>query len=74
MKRWAIPLFSALALLVTGCALIDDNDDDAPPDEPAVVVVEEGQRVVLPAFETTLRFVEKTEDSRCPANVVCISG
>ena len=70
MKRWPLALLSVLALLLTRCALVDDNAD--PPDEPALVVVEEGQRVVLPAFETTLRFVEKTEDSRCPVNVVCI--
>ena len=66
-------LLGALALLlsVAGCSLLDDNDA-ATPEEPTVVVVEEGQRVVLPAFDATLRFVEKTEDSRCPANVVCI--
>ena len=32
----------------------------------------EGQRVVLPALDATLTFVRKTDDSRCPANVICV--
>ena len=74
MKRTFLLRLGTLALLLSlaGCAIVNDNDDADLPDEPGVVVVEEGQRVALPAFETTLRFVEKTEDSRCPANVVCI--
>ena len=74
MKRWAIPLLSALAMLfwLAGCSLLDDNDSADTPEEPAVVVLQEGQRITLPAFEATLTFVDKTEDSRCPANVVCI--
>ena len=74
MKRWILPLLSAPAMLLwlAGCAILDNNDSADTPDEPAVVVVQEGQRIALPAFEATLTFVEKTEDSRCAANVVCI--
>ncbi len=74
MKRWILPLLSAPAflLLLAGCAIVDDNDAADTLDDPAVVVVQEGQRIALPAFGATLMFVEKTEDSRCAANVVCI--
>ncbi len=74
MKRWILPLLSAPAILLglAGCAILGDNDAAGTPDEPAVVVLQEGQRIALPAFEATLTFVEKTEDSRCAANVVCI--
>ncbi len=73
MNRSAIPLLSALAMLLglAGCAILDDNDSAAPEAED-VVVLQEGQRIALPTFDATLTFVEKTEDSRCPANVVCI--
>jgi len=73
MNKSAIPLLSALAMLLglAGCAILDDNDSAAPEAED-VVVLQEGQRIALPAFEATLTFVEKTEDSRCAANVVCI--
>ena len=72
MKRWILPLLSAPAMLLglAGCSLLDDNDDT--PEESTVVVAQEGQRIALPAFEATLTFVEKTQDSRCAANVVCI--
>ena len=73
MKRWATLLLSASAMLLglAGCSLADDNDA-APPEERDGVVLQEGQRTVLPAYDATVTFVEKTEDSRCPANVVCI--
>ncbi len=73
MNRSAIPLLSALAMLLglAGCAILDDNDSAAPEAED-VVVLQEGQRITLPAHDATLTFVEKTEDSRCAANVVCI--
>ncbi|MFB3133296.1 MAG: hypothetical protein ACE10K_12315 [Rhodothermales bacterium] len=73
MNKSAIPLLSALAMLLglAGCAILDDNDSAAPEAED-VVVLQEGQRIALPAFEATLTFVEKTEDSRCASNVVCI--
>ena len=73
MNRSAIPLLSALAMLLglAGCAILDENDSAAPEAED-VVVLQEGQRIALPAFDATLTFVEATEDSRCPANVVCI--
>ncbi len=60
----------AMLLWLAGCSLLDDNDDT--PEESTVVVAQEGQRIALPAFDATLTFVEKTEDSRCAANVVCI--
>lgn len=34
--------------------------------------LEEGQHIALPAFDATLMFVRKTEDSRCPGDVTCI--
>ena len=73
MKRWILPLLSAPAMLLwlAGCSLLDDNNSAAP-EESGIVVLQEGQRIALPAFDATLRFVEKTEDSRCAANVVCI--
>ncbi len=74
MNRSALPLLSTLAMLLwlAGCAILDNNDSADTPEERAVVVLQEGQRITLPAHEATLRFVEKTEDSRCAANVVCI--
>ncbi len=74
MMKTLLLLLSAPAILLglAGCAILGDNDAADTPDEPAVVVVQEGQRIALPAFEATLTFVEKTEDSRCAANVVCI--
>ncbi len=74
MNRSALPLLSTLAflLVLAGCAILDNNDSADAPEEPAVVVLQEGQRITLPAHEATLRFVEKTEDSRCAANLVCI--
>jgi len=74
MKKWILLLLSTPAMLLwhAGCTILDDNDAADTLDEPAVVVVQEGQRIALPAFEATLTFVEKTEDSRCAANVVCI--
>ncbi len=73
MKKWILLLLSTPAMLLwhAGCAILDDNDSSAPEAED-VVVLQEGQRIALPAFEATLTFVEKTEDSRCAANVVCI--
>ena len=73
MNRSALPFLSTLAmlLLLAGCAILDNNDADTPP-ERAVVLLREGQRIALPAHDATLTFVEKTEDSRCAANVVCI--
>ncbi len=73
MKRSAQPLLSTLAVLLlpAGCAILDNNDADTPP-ERAVVLLREGQRIALLGHDATLRFVEKTEDSRCAANVVCI--
>ncbi len=74
MMKTLLLLLSAPAILLglAGCAILGDNDAADTPDEPAVVVVQEGQRIALPAFDATLTFVEKTEDSRCAANVVCI--
>ena len=74
MMKTLLLLLSAPAMLLglAGCAILDDNDSPATPEESGVVVVQEGQRIALPAFDATLTFVEKTEDSRCPANVVCI--
>ena len=74
MKRSTIPLHSTLALLLllAGCSLLDDNDAADTPEEAVVVVAQEGQRIALPAFEATLTFVEKAEESRCPTNVTCI--
>ncbi len=74
MKRWAIPLLSALAMLfwLAGCSLLDDNDSADTPEESTVVVLQEGQRIALPAFDATVTFVEKSEDSRCPTNVTCV--
>ncbi len=74
MKKWILLLLSAPAMLLwlAGCAILDDNDAADTPEERGVVVLQEGQRIALPAFDATLTFVEKTEDSRCPANVVCI--
>ncbi len=70
MKRSIIPLHSTLALLLllAGCSLLDAADTP----EPAVVVAQEGQRIALPAFDATLTFVEKAEESRCPTNVTCV--
>ncbi len=72
MNRSALPLLSMLAmlLLLAGCAILDNNDDTPP--ERAVVLLREGQRIALLGHDATLTFVEKTEDSRCAANVVCI--
>jgi len=74
MNRSALPLLSTLAMLLwlAGCAILDNNDDADTPEESGVVVLQEGQRITLSAYDATLRFVEKTEDSRCAANVVCI--
>ena len=74
MKRWILLLLSTPAMLLwhAGCAMLDQNDAADTPEEPTVVVLQEGQRIALPAFEATLTFVEKTEDSRCASNVVCI--
>ena len=48
-------------------------------DQPSLVAgegdeiqLEVGQRAFLPAINTTLKFVEKSEDSRCPADVICV--
>ena len=41
-------------------------------DEGDEIRLAEGQRVLLPAFDATLMFVEKTEDSRCPGDVTCV--
>ena len=73
MNRSTLPLLSMLAmlLLLAGCAILDNNDADTPP-ERAVVLLREGQRIALLGHDATLTFVEKTEDSRCAANVVCI--
>ena len=35
-------------------------------------MLQEGQRIALPAFDATVTFVEKSEDSRCPTNVTCV--
>ncbi len=74
MKKWILLLLSAPAMLLwhAGCAILDHNDSADTLDETAVVVVQEGQRIALSAHDATLTFVEKTEDSRCAANVVCI--
>ena len=72
MKRSIIPLHTlALLLLLAGCSLLDDNDAADTPKESTVVVAQEGQHIALPAFDATLTFVEKTEESRCPTNVTC---
>ncbi len=74
MMKTLLLLLSAPAILLglAGCAILGDNDAADTPEERAVVVLQEGQRIALPAFDATLTFVEKTEDSRCAANVVCI--
>ena len=48
------------------------NDPTLVAGEGDEVRLEEGQRVLLPAFDATLTFVEKTEDSRCAADVICV--
>jgi len=70
MKRLAPSLLGTLAplLLLAGCSTIDAAGRFAED----VVVLQEGRRIALAAYDATLMFVEKTEDSRCPANVVCI--
>ena len=74
MKRWILPLLSVPAMLLwlAGCAILDNNDSADTPEASDMVVLQEGQRITLPAHDATLTFVEKTEDSRCAANVVCI--
>ena len=36
------------------------------------VRLQEGQSIAFPDHDATLTFIEKTEDSRCAANVICV--
>ena len=51
------------AMVNTPDAFAGDGDE---------VRLEEGQSVALQAFDATLTFAEKLEDSRCPTNVTCV--
>lgn len=67
-----------IALMLAACSTVDPAAEDTPGEarqrsETAsdVLILQEGDHAALPSFDATLTFVEKTEDSRCPKNVLC---
>ncbi len=76
----ALAAFSLLAVAVIswpsiGSRLVDRDDGPGTPSEaidlPSTHVLGVGDSVTLPDG-TVLTFIEKVEDSRCPADAVCI--
>ncbi len=84
----AVLCLLALVLLMADCSAVDPAGETVDErrlfgDDTAVQTfagsagdeifrLEEGQRVLLPAFDATLMFVKKTEDSRCPGDAFCV--
>lgn len=70
-RTWAGATLLVLATVVAGC-----GDSPTAPDDPidVTVTLAPGQSVTVPGASTTLKFVEVTGDSRCPADALCILG
>jgi len=76
--RLFFPL-AALLTLASGCHLLDRRGDNADaPDAPVptrvgtTFEVAEGQSVALDDSDYSLSFVSVTQDSRCPADAMCV--
>lgn len=67
MKVLAV-LFALLAM--SGCSLF--GPDGGSGEAGLVLDLEEREHLFLPSLDATLRFVEKTDDSRCPLDGLCI--
>jgi hypothetical protein len=66
-------LFLLLILVLSGCSLFDLLSPGANRTEnKEVVTIEAGETATLSAFDASLTFVEKSEDSRCPIDVDCV--
>ncbi|MCI0558257.1 MAG: hypothetical protein MN733_07155 [Nitrososphaera sp.] len=65
-----IAFFMVLGLILLGCASVPKADVQAQLDEP--FILKAGQTAYLQSENILLKFVEVSEDSRCPSDVVCV--